>query len=467
MSQQTSNIFAPPTEDEMAMGKPDLFAPPSQEEMALKFDKPKPMGPSLAESAVRGGAKGILFGLADEAAAGLMGAKDWAAGKLGMRGDIDLGDAYETNLNVIRQRDQQAEEQNPWTFHGAELAGTIASPVSRAFAPAEGAGAMGVIGKGAAAGALAGYGNSKAHMLDSPEELGHLGMDVAGGAALGGGLAGAGRLASNFLGKITPENLRRTGTRLLAQSAGAKGAELERAAPLLSAADEAGPAVVGYGSRASDIAEAAAKKARFYGEAEAPAFEGASGPTWRPFGGKAEKVIGGGLVSEEEQAARAAAEGANAAKARDYQSIAQSAAKKAEDQGASSSDFTLPGMGIMASFMSGHASPKHIATMAALGVGKKLVRERGASMSGRVALAGSKGLDAIPEEVGTVAGAANQYLASGQGAQAVTEQVAGHSPESAADIRERRLREVMVKRLRDLSYQGFRSPEPMIVPQSP
>jgi hypothetical protein len=405
---------------------------------------------SAAGAAMRGGARGITFGLADEAY-GLVGSL-WNPAN--MKEDPkkstweNFKDRYAASRDYAREHDEQAAEEHPIAFHGAELAGSIASPVSKIMAPAEGAGVLSSVGSGAAAGALSGFGGSTA---DNPEDLA---AQTAGGAALGGFLGGTTRLASDFLGKLTPDNLRQTGTRLMAKSAGAKGMELERAAPLLSAADEAGPAVVGYGSKASDIAESAAAKARYFGEAT-PAEE--LKPVWQRSMADDIRAVRG----------RAEAEAANASKAQGYQSIAASATKRAEDQGANSSDFALPGMGMMASFMSGHGSLKHMAAMAALGVGKKAVRERGASFAGRAAFDAGEAMAALPEEVGTVAGAANQFLGSGMGGQAVTEQAMGMAPESAADMREKRLRDVMVKRLRDLSNQGYASPTPRIVPQSP
>ncbi len=423
------------------------------------FQKPVQAAPdqtSMADAAMRGGARGATFGLADEAYGVLGGLVNPA----NMPSDpnksmwANFKDRYSASRDYAREHDEQAAEEHPVAFHGAELAGTVASPVSKVFAPAKGAGAMATIGKGAGAGALSGFGGSTA---DNPEGMQ---ADVVGGAALGGALAGTGRLASNFLGKMTPDNLRQTGTRLLAKAAGAKRGELERSAGLLSAADEAGPAVVGYGSRASDIAENAAAKARYYGEATVPR----AAPKRDIFGGRTVSDIVG---TEEERAARMAAEAANASRAQGYQSIAQSAAKRAEDQGAAASDFSLPGMGFVMSLMSGHASPKTAAMLAAAGVAKKAVRERGASFAGRAALGAGEALGALPEQVGTVAGAANQYLSTGQSTQPLVQGLMGGSPESAADMREKRLREIMVKRLRDLSYQGFSSPEPIIVPQSP
>ncbi len=444
--------------------------------------QPVPDQSSTGGAMMRGAATGGTFGLADEAY-GLVGG---FANPADMPSDPhkstweNFQDRYAASRDYAREHDKQAAEEHPIAFRGAELAGTIASPVSKIFAPAKGASAMNVIGHGAAAGGLAGFGGSNA---DNPEDLA---AATAGGAALGGALAGTGRLASNFLGKLTPDNLRQTGTRLLAKAAGASEGELEGQAGLLTATDEAGGPVVGIGSKASGISDAAAAKARYYGE-QAPAPEAA--PSWRPFGGNAEKLIGGGEVDAEESAAARAAAAANEAKALGYRKISQSAAKAAEDQGANTSDFALPGTGIMASAMSGHLSPTRLAALLAAGVAKKAVRERGASFAGRAALGAAdavEGLqgaangisedagglatltkklvmgsnDVAPVEVGTVTGAANQYLQTGQGAQAVTQQVMGQSPESASDIREKRLREIMTERMNNLRNQGYQSSMP-------
>lgn len=402
-----------------------------------------PDASSAPDALMRGAAKGALFGLADEAY-GVVGALYNPTNS-----DQDFAHRYAASRDYAREHDRRAEEEHPLAFHGAELAGTVASPVSKIFAPAEGAGMAATMGKGAAAGALSGFGGSSA---DNPQDLA---LATAGGAALGGGLAGTGRLASNFLGKLTPDNLKASGTRLMAKAAGSE--EAEGSAALLGATDEAGGPIVGWGSKASEISDAAAAKARHYGTQDIPE---ASAPSWRPFGGQGEKIIGGGAVDAEEAAAARAAQAANQSKAEGYRNIAASAAQKAEAEGANASDFAMPGMGAAMSLATGQHSIKRMMMLAAAGYGKKVARERGTSFAGRAMQDTGEALSGLPEQVGTVAGAVNQYLESGQGAQALTQQAMNLSPESAADLREKRLRETMMKRMRDLSDQGYPAPAP-------
>ncbi len=250
---------------------------------AMDESPPAPVGPSMAESAVRGGAKGITFGFADEAAAAIKAAAAVTAAQLGARGDISFSDAYDTNLNAFRKRDAEAQKENPWTFGGAELAGGIISPAAKALAPLEGASAVNVIGRGAAAGALTGAGESTAKPFQSPDEAEKFAGDVGIGGALGGALSGATKLAGSAWDKFAPDSLKQFARERLVKAATGQnqkairnmaatgaadesGSALDAAGRIIGQADEAGPPIVGWLSKAEEILPRAQEKRDFFGK---------------------------------------------------------------------------------------------------------------------------------------------------------------------------------------------------------
>ncbi len=168
--------------------------------------KAKPEGVDvlgLANAGMRGVAQGSTFGFADEATAGIAGLKDYVAGKMGLRGDISLPDAYHTNRDAIRNADAAAHEAHPWVY----TAGNVAGGVATAFVPGanvlnvgKGAGALEAIGKGAAMGGLAGAGNAK-EITDVPEEVG---KGAVLGGVTGGVFHGIGKAAGAVVDKLSP-----------------------------------------------------------------------------------------------------------------------------------------------------------------------------------------------------------------------------------------------------------------------
>jgi hypothetical protein len=129
---------------------------------------------SKTESAIRGGAQGVSFGFADEATARLE--------------SIMKGVEYEKALEESRQAYRQAQEANPITYTGSEIAGGVLP----ALIPGVGQAATGAkLGRlalmGAGTGALSGLGMSEG------ETVGEIAKDVAIGGALGGGLPVLGR----------------------------------------------------------------------------------------------------------------------------------------------------------------------------------------------------------------------------------------------------------------------------------
>lgn len=89
------------------------------------------------ESAVRGGAQGLSFGLSDE----LVGGVEAILNKIKTLGASYLTDDYKRNRDAERELNKQAEMANPKTYLGGEIAGGVAG----AFIP--GVGAVGNAGK--------------------------------------------------------------------------------------------------------------------------------------------------------------------------------------------------------------------------------------------------------------------------------------------------------------------------------
>lgn len=124
---------------------------------------------SKTESALRGGAQGLSFGFADEATARLE--------------SIAKGVPYEQALQETRAAYRQAQEANPVTYIGSEIAGgvlpTLIPGVGQATAGAK-LGRLATIGAGT--GALSGLGYSEG------ETAGQVARDIGIGGALGGAL---------------------------------------------------------------------------------------------------------------------------------------------------------------------------------------------------------------------------------------------------------------------------------------
>jgi hypothetical protein len=129
---------------------------------------------SKTESALRGGAQGVSFGFADEATARLE--------------SIMKGVEYEKALEESRKAYRQAQEANPITYTGSEIAGGILP----ALIPGVGQAATGAkLGRlalmGAGTGALSGLGYSEG------KDIGEVAKDVGISTVLGGTLPVLGR----------------------------------------------------------------------------------------------------------------------------------------------------------------------------------------------------------------------------------------------------------------------------------
>jgi len=172
--------------------------------------KPKPIPPTIGETAMRMGSQGLTRGHADEMTAGVGALYDTAQAGLGLRGDIDLSDAYETRLKPIRKADEAAREANPKTAFVTELAGGLAPALVAGPAALAGGTARGV-GLAMLGGAATGSGYSEADNLgDYAKDVGlgaglgaaGYGVAKAGGKAIGGGIDAVGDKASSMKDEI-------------------------------------------------------------------------------------------------------------------------------------------------------------------------------------------------------------------------------------------------------------------------
>lgn len=269
---------------------------------------PTPIGPSVGESAMRGAAKGATLGFADKMY-GALSAVVNPANVAPEKGFFEgLGERYDAGQAYAHGKDAAAKEANPWTYGGAELLGNIgtgsaAGIVGKAMKGAEyfdgagkalskvaavmnapkGTSTAGVLGRQIGLGGVTGAGDSTAHPFQSPDELARFGMDVGGGMATGGILAGGSKLLGSVLGKLAPEELKKFARERLVKAAtgqnqrairkmGATGAAdasgnaLDAAGRIIGETDEAGAPIVGWFSNAEDILPKARAKQAYYGK---------------------------------------------------------------------------------------------------------------------------------------------------------------------------------------------------------
>jgi hypothetical protein len=150
-------------------------------------EQPSPTTPEVSqlESAIRGGAQGLAFGFPDEATAALE--------------RLVTGKPYEQALQESRQAYKQAQEANPITYTGSEIAGGVLP----ALIPGVGQAATGAkLGRlaamGAGTGALSGLGYSEG------QDIGQVAKDVGIGGLLGGSLSVLGRGVQSAIQGVKP-----------------------------------------------------------------------------------------------------------------------------------------------------------------------------------------------------------------------------------------------------------------------
>lgn len=139
-------------------------------------EQPIPTTPQISktESAIRGGAQGLMFGFPDEATALLE--------------SITKGVPYEKSLEESRMAYKQAQEANPITYTGSEIAGGVLPALIPGVGQTATAAKLGRLAAiGAGTGALSGLGYSEG------KDVGQVAKDVGISTALGGVLPVLGR----------------------------------------------------------------------------------------------------------------------------------------------------------------------------------------------------------------------------------------------------------------------------------
>jgi hypothetical protein len=165
--------------------KLETFKPIQQLNTGVQSSQPPPPEVSQLESAIRGGAQGLAFGFPDEATAALE--------------RLVTGKPYEQALQESRLAYKQAQEANPITYTGSEIAGGVLP----ALIPGVGQAATGAkLGRlatiGAGTGALSGLGYSEG------QDIGQVAKDVGIGGALGGALPVLGRGVQSAIQGVKP-----------------------------------------------------------------------------------------------------------------------------------------------------------------------------------------------------------------------------------------------------------------------
>jgi hypothetical protein len=146
---------------------------------------------------------------------------------------------------------------------GAEIAGSFASPVGLALAPAKTASALSNIGKVAAGGAVSGLGQSKADITQGPSQFRESLKDTATGAALGAGVQAGMGAVSKAGQALAPELLKKLANERAVKAAVGQNKrvykdlvrtnQLQKTGADLLSADEFGEPAVGWLSKAEDI----------------------------------------------------------------------------------------------------------------------------------------------------------------------------------------------------------------------
>ncbi len=345
--------------------------------MRAQDEAPKPIPPSKADSAMRGATRGATMGFGDELY-GALGAVVNPADmphEPGVMGWVKgIPERYAASRDYAREKDNAAQAANPKTFMAGDLVGSAGPTMI-------GAGPLGVLGRGAAQGAVSGAGNSTAQPFTSPDELEKFGWDIGKGGVLGLGAAAAGKLLGAGMSKLAPSKLKQVAEEKLLKAAGG-GEESGLSASLLGKADEAGEPVVGFASSAKDIGKAARAKQQFFEE------QGQHGDVWQPFGGprsSAKEILGGHVDLEKIAASRA--------KARLYQEIADSAESKAAAAASRPQDNILSAGTFLTSMMHGGNTIKSALMAGAVKGGTTLARDRGDAFMGRAAQGLGEGLE--------------------------------------------------------------------------
>jgi hypothetical protein len=212
-----------------APAQPSLADIPTEQLLKMRGEAAERERPkaSPAESVFRGAAQGASLGFIDEATAGVGAVKDWAAGKLGMRGDISVSDAYGTYINRIRAKDDAAKADNPAAFTAGAVGGGVATAVVPGAIAAKAGQAMNSVKGGVAIGGLTGAGMSEAD-LSTNEGKNEFLKDVGGGALLGGVATKGFQLLGKGANALRPTELNKLANLKTLKAAGYMGPDLKK-----------------------------------------------------------------------------------------------------------------------------------------------------------------------------------------------------------------------------------------------
>ena len=143
---------------------------------------------SKTASAAQGLTSGLMMDFDDEASGGIAGAKAYLK-------DKDPFAAYRSQRDAYRQEKGKAQADNPWSYGGASLVGSMAFPGGAAVKG-------GRLGQALATGAKAGAIGGAVQGVGNSEELG----DTVGDAAFGAGVGGltGGVAGGLFRGALRP-----------------------------------------------------------------------------------------------------------------------------------------------------------------------------------------------------------------------------------------------------------------------
>jgi len=205
------------------------LTPEEEEELAQLEAELGDKENTALESAARGAAQGITFGMQDEASAALEKGLTklhnlFADNKIDEQTYEELRDAY-------RRENKQAQEENPGAYLGGEVAGSVAStfvPGMSALNVGKGAKLGTTLGKGALEGAISGYGYSEA---DNTKDLI---KDIAFGSGTGGAFSSAGKYAGDVLdyagtkGTDLAEGLYGQAKKMALNATGATGSQVSK-----------------------------------------------------------------------------------------------------------------------------------------------------------------------------------------------------------------------------------------------
>lgn len=157
---------------------------------------------SPAYSAAAGLSQGTTLGFGDEISGLANASFDQVMGEPGT-----FIEKYRKWRDLSRRGNAMAEKDNPKTYMAADIGGSLASPVNILGAPVKGASVAGNAARVLGTGALAGAGSSGTDATQSPEKLGDLAMESAGGAGINALAHGAGKPIGYLAKKLSPANL--------------------------------------------------------------------------------------------------------------------------------------------------------------------------------------------------------------------------------------------------------------------